>query len=183
MSGIKDLKSGTGNLMDIDIHKLLMKKAGTLLARRAYSRADLQKRLAAFGGGEQVEAVLRHLERLKLLNDADYAYTFAFRRIRRLGWSSAKVQNALLGHQVDPMIIDRALEQVRNECGGEDSVIREYLRKRYEKGGLPVDCKGIRKLILHLRQRGFEEETIFSALKGEIPDAALRRFRTGEYID
>jgi hypothetical protein len=52
--------------------------------------------------------------------------------------------------------------------------------KRYGKSGLPIDFKGVRKLIMHLRQRGFEEETIFSALRGEIPDAALRRFETGE---
>ena len=35
-----------------------MKKAGALLARRAYSRGDLQKKLAAFGDDAQVESVL-----------------------------------------------------------------------------------------------------------------------------
>jgi len=164
--------------MDSNIHRLLMKKAGTLLARRPYSRADLQGRLAPCGDDEQVESVLKHLERLNLLNDADYAYNFALRRIRRLGWSPAKVQNALLGHKVSLSIIERALEQVCRESGGEDSVIREYVLKRYGKSGLPVDFRSIRKLIMHLRQRGFEEENIFSALRAEIPD--FRRFETGE---
>ena len=169
--------------MDSDSRNLLMKKAGAFLARRPYSRADLRKRLASFGDEDQVESVLQHLERLNLLNDLDYAYNFALRRIRQQGWSHAKVQNALLGHQIRPEIIARALEQVRDEASGEDSVILEYVLKRYAKSGLPVDLKGIRKLIMHLRQRGFQEANIFSALRGKIPDAALRRFETGEYID
>lgn len=169
--------------MDRDIHKLLVKKAGNLLARRAYSRADLQKKLAAFGDSGQVETVLKQLERLSLLNDFEYAYNFALRSIRRQGWSPAKVQNALLGHQVCLTIIERALAQVRDESGGEEPVIRAYVLKRYGKSGLPSDFKSIRKLITHLRQRGFREENIFSALKGEIPDAALRRFEIGEQID
>jgi len=166
--------------MDSGIHKVLMKKAGAFLARWAHSRADLRRRLAPFGSDEQVDFALGHLERLNLLNDSDYAYNFALRRIRRLGWSSAKVRTALLGHQVASSIIDLALDRVRSESGGEDSVIREYLLKRYGKGGLPADVKGVRRLIMHLRRRGFEEENIVRALKGEIPDAALRRFETGE---
>jgi SOS response regulatory protein OraA/RecX len=167
-------------IMDGGIHKLLMKKAGALLARRAYSRMELQIKLSAFADNAQVESVLQQLERLKLLNDLDYAYNFALRRIRQLGWSPTKVQNTLLAHHVGTTVIERALEQVRNESGGEESVIREYVLKRYGKSGLPADSKGVRKLIVHLRQRGFEDENIFGALRGEIPDAALQRFETGE---
>jgi SOS response regulatory protein OraA/RecX len=169
--------------MDSGIHQLLMKKAGALLARRAYSRMELQMKLAAFADPSQVESVLQHLERLKLLNDLDYAYNFALRRIRRLGWSPARVQSALLAHHVSSGVIERALERVRDESGGEESVIREYLLKRYGKSGLPADYRGARKLIVHLRQRGFEAENIFAALRGKIPDATLQRFETGEYID
>jgi SOS response regulatory protein OraA/RecX len=169
--------------MDAGIHKLLLKKAGAFLARRAYSRMDLQKKLAVFADDRQVESALQHLERLNLLNDSDYAYNFALRRIRQQGWSPAKVQNALLGHHIGHATIERAVEQVCNESGGEESVILEYVQKRYGKRGLSADVKGVRKLIMHLRQRGFDEESIFGALRGKIPDAALQRFETGEYID
>ena len=69
------------------------------------------------------------------------------------------------------------------ESGGDESVIREYVQKRYGKRGLPADPKGVRKLILHLRQRGFDKETIFAALRGDIPDIVLKHFKTGESID
>jgi SOS response regulatory protein OraA/RecX len=166
--------------MDSGIHKLLMKKAGGILARRAYSCKELQKKLAQYGDDEHVESVVQQLGRLNLLNDLDYAYNFARRHIRQLGWSRNRARNALLGHLVEPAIIDRALEQVQAESGGEEPVIVEYVTKRYGKSGFPSDFKGIRKLIMHLRQRGFEEENILSALKGKIPDAALQRFQTGE---
>jgi SOS response regulatory protein OraA/RecX len=169
--------------MDIDLRKLLLKKAGALLARRDYSRVELQTKLAEFADEQQVESALQHLERLNLLNDSDYAYNFALRRIRQHGWGPARVQNALIAHHVGRAIIERALEQVRMESGGEESGIREYMHKRYGKSGLPADPKGVRKLILHLRQRGFDEETIFGALRGVIPDAVLKHFETGESID
>jgi SOS response regulatory protein OraA/RecX len=168
--------------MDID-HKLLLKKAGALLARRAYSRMDLQTKLAEFADEQRVESALQHLERLNLLNDADYAYNFALRHIRQLGWSSAKIQNALLAHHVGGGIIELALEKIRLEAGSEESGIREYVHKRYGKSGIPADPKGVRKLILHLQHRGFDEATIFGALRGVIPDAVLKHFETGESID
>ena len=169
--------------MDIDLRKLLLKKAGALLARRAYSRMDLQMKLATFADEPQVESALQHLERLNLLNDSDYAYNFALRRIRQHGWGSAKVRHALLAHHVERAIIELALERVRMASEGEESVIRDYVHKRYGKNGLPADPKGVQKLILHLRQRGFEEETIFRALRGYIPDTVLKHFETGESID
>ena len=169
--------------MDIDLHKLLLKKAGALLARRAYSRVDLQMKLAESAGEQQVESALQHLERLNLLNDPDYAYNFALRHIRQHGWSPARVQNALLAHHVTGAIIERALEKVRMESGGEESGIRQYVHKRYGKNGLPADPKGVRKLILYLQHRGFDEATIFGALRGVIPDEVLKHFETGESID
>jgi SOS response regulatory protein OraA/RecX len=164
--------------MDIDIHKLLLKKAGALLARRAYSRMDLQTKLAEFADEQQVESALQHLERQNLLNDPDYAYNFALRHIRQHGWSSARVQNALLAHHVGGEIIERALENVRMDLGSEESGIREYVHKRYGKSRLPADPKGVRKLILHLQHRGFDEATIFGALRGVIPDAVLKHLES-----
>ena len=169
--------------MDTDLHKLLLKKAGALLARRTYSRMDLGTKLAEFADEQHVEAALQHLERLNLLNDYNYAYNFALQRIRQYGWSPERVQSALLAHCVGQAIIDRALDLVRMESGGEESVIKDYVQRRYGKRGLPADLKGVRKLIQHLRQRGFDEETIFAALRGDIPDTVLKHFETGESID
>ena len=169
--------------MNTETHKILLKKAGALLARRAYSRIDLRSKLAGLAGDPEIESVLKHLEQLNLLNDADYAYNFALHRIRQQGWSPIRVQHALLRHHVEMPIVECALERVRNEVGDESIIILEYVLKHCGKKGLPTDRKGIRKLILHLHQRGFDEEHILGALRQIIPAAALQPFETGDRID
>jgi regulatory protein len=157
-----------------------MKNAAALLARRAYGRNELRKKLAGLAGDSEIDFALNRLEQLNLLNDADYAYNFALQRIRQLGWSPLKVQNALIRHEVGLPIIERALERVRHETGDPPALILEYVRRRYEKKGLPTDPKGIRKLVLHLRQRGFDDEHVLSALRKIIPAEALQPFETGD---
>jgi regulatory protein len=166
-------------IMNLEIHNMLLKKAAAFLARRAFSRFEMQQKLASIAEEHEVESVLNHLERLKLLNDADYAYNFAFRRIRQRGWSPAKVRSALLQKHVEQASIEFALEQVRNEID-DAAVIRAYVQKHCGKNGLPADMKGILKLLRHLRHRGFDEENIFRALKDKIPAEALQRIQTGE---
>lgn len=159
---------------------MLLKKAGAFLARRAYSRYDLREKLSGIAGDVEIESALERLEQLNLLNDADYAYNFALHRIRQQGWSPTKVQNALLRHRVGMPVIECALERVQNEVGDQTSIILEYVQTRSGKKGLPSDQKGIRRLILHLRQRGFDDENILGALRRIIPAAALQPFETGD---
>jgi regulatory protein len=165
--------------MDPELHKVLLKKAVALLARRAYSRGELRNKLAKMAGRLQVESTLDRLEQLNLLNDADYAYNFALRRMRQEGWSRAKVREALLHRQIAPATVELALEHVRNELGDE-SVLMQYVQKHCGKRGLPTRSQDIRRLVLHLRSRGFDEDQIFNALKQTIPAAVLQRFVTGE---
>jgi len=165
--------------MDADLHKMILQKAGSLLARRPYSRGELRNKLRILAVESQIESALDRLEQLNLLNDADYAYNFALCRTRQEGWGPAKIFETLLRRQVDPAIIESALERVRNELGDE-SIMVEYIRKRCAKRGMPADIRGVRNLVLHLRRRGFDEDRIFSALKQVIPSTLLERFDTGE---
>lgn len=157
-----------------------MRKAGALLARRSYSRAEMKRKLAPFAENAQVDSVLNRLEQLNLLNDADYAYNFALQRIRQQGWSPAKVQDALIRRQVCEAVIENALDRIRRETREQPDFILEYIRKRCSRSGLPLDPKGIRKLIRHLHQRGFDDEQIFGALRKLIPASALQPFETGD---
>lgn len=165
--------------MEAEAQKLLLKKAGALLARRSYSRAELGSRLAKFADKMQVETALDRLASLNLLNDEDYAYNFALRRIKEQGWSPARVIDSLLRCKVEQPAIDSAMARVRNEEGLEnllDSSMKQYCKKN----GLPSDPKDIRRLISHLRRRGFDEDDVYRALRQAMPDAALQSFETGE---
>jgi regulatory protein len=165
--------------MDDERNKTLVQKAGHLLAHRSYSRGELRIKLSQTADELQVEAALNRLEQLNLLNDADYAYNFALDRIRREGWSSAKARASLLRRYIDPTTIESALQRIREEFEQESSLL-EYIDAHCRKQGTPTEPLHLRKLIQHLRRRGFEENEIFRALKQKIPAEVLRHFETGE---
>jgi regulatory protein len=165
----------------VDAHKTLLKKAAALLARRAYTRGELRAKISRLSDASQTDCVLDRLEQLNLLNDADYAYNFALRRITQDGWGPAKVMQSLLRRHVGQAVVETALDRVRAESGsGCESPIPGQIHKYCEKMGVPADAKQLRKLIAHLRRHGFEDDNILSALRQTIPAALLQRFETGE---
>jgi SOS response regulatory protein OraA/RecX len=160
-------------------NRALMKRAAALLARRSYSRGELRGKLLPMADAGQVETTLDRLEQLNLLNDAEYAYNFALYRIGREIWGAAKVTAALRRRYVEPEIIEDALRRVQSELGSE-TVPVEYMQKFCGEHWPPTDPAHIRKLIMHLRRRGFGETTIERALKRILPPSAYRRFEFGE---
>lgn len=168
--------------MDAEFERVLMKKAGALLARRAHCRAELRKKLLAFAEELPTERALDRLEQLNLLNDGDYAYNFALRRMLQDGWGPEKVQLTLLRRGVDHDTIRQAIGRIQGEQTNA-SVLGGYLDRYLRSGkGVPRTPQEIRKLIMHLQRRGFDEESILPAVRRLIPDAIWRRFETGERI-
>jgi regulatory protein len=153
----------------------ILQKAASLLARRAYSRGELRKKLELAAAEPELEAALNRLEQLKLLNDDDYAYNFAFCRIRQEGWGPAKVRNALRQRQIDPATADSVLERIQIEIG-EESALETYICKYLGKRKTPCNPRETRRLISHLQQRGFSREPIMRAVRRLIPDIDLTRF-------
>ena len=165
--------------MDTDLYSVLMKKAGGLLARRAYSRGELRDKLAKIAGPAAVEPVLDRLQQLNLLNDAEYAYNFALCRIQQKGWGPAKVHGSLLRRQVAPEAIEGALARVQSELSDEpalEACVRNYCGSK----GMPVDLKDLRRLVSHLHRRGFGEDSIQSVLRRMVSARLWQRFETGE---
>jgi SOS response regulatory protein OraA/RecX len=159
--------------------KKLLQKAGRLLARRAYSRGELEAKLRSQAEEKEIQAVLGRLEELNLLNDEQYAYNFAHCRMRQEGWGPLKVLHALLRREVASHLAESAIERVRQETG-DGPLLQEYLEGYCTKHGLPQDRKAIQKLVSRLRRRGFQEEIIYGILRQKIPAAVWRRFDTGD---
>jgi regulatory protein len=157
-----------------------IKKGVALLAKRAYSRGELRKKVAPIGKQDPViEKTLDRLEQLNLLNDHEYAYNFALHHIRQGGWGPAKVKETLCRRDVATDVIRHAIERVLSEIDIEALLI-EYIGKHCRSHGSPTNPKDIKKLALHLMRRGFEENQIKSALKQTIPPDAFRCFETGD---
>jgi SOS response regulatory protein OraA/RecX len=139
----------------------------------------LRAKLTSLGEAQQIESVLDRLERLNLLNDADYAYNSASRWIKQDGWGPIKATHRLLRRQVPAEIAAAAINQVRQEISDTDA-LEAFLERQSRTRSLPCDRKGIHKLIMSLRRRGYPEEAIWSVLRLRIPAAARQNFDTGE---
>ena len=161
----------------------LMKRAAELIARRAHSRGELRRKLAAVQNNAEadIEAVLDRLELLNLLNDAEFAYNFAFYRIKDAGWGEEKTREALLEKDVAKTVADRTLERVREETAmnGAEDALMEYVNGYCRKHGTPSSLKDARKLARRLAGRGFDDDRIVDALQRVIPPEIFRRFEIG----
>jgi len=166
----------------------LMKRAAALIARRARSRGELRRKLAAAQNVEDagaIEAVLDRLDQLNLLNDAEYAYNFAFYRIKDLGWGEEKVREALFDRDVAKTVADEALDRVRKEIAPGDTdgigaALIEYIESYCRKHGTPSTLKDAQKLARRLTGRGFDEDRVIGALQHIIPPEIFRHFETGD---
>ena len=165
--------------MTADVEKKLQKKAASLIARKAYSRGEMRLKLMKIADRAMVDAVLDRLEQLKLLNDADYAYNFAFYRANREGWGPEKIKNALLCRHVQSSDIEKALDRIRILVGN-DYGLSDYLKRYSAKRGLPVDTEGVRNFIKHLLRRGFCRNSILDALHRVLPSEIMKYFGTGD---
>ncbi len=165
--------------MAAELPKSLLQRACSLLARRAYSRGEMRDKLSKLAPEGEVEPALDRLEELKLLNDEEYAYSLAFNRMKMEGWGPIKVRHSLLRRQVIPDLIERAINRVLADQD-ERLLLGDYLDKLSRRSSLPQDRRQIRRLILHLKRRGFHDETVYSALRQKIPATAWQRFDEGE---
>ena len=156
-----------------------MRRAGAILARRSHSRAELRRKLEKTAPQDLLDEVLQSLETLGLLNDAEYAYNLALRRLAHDGWGPFRVRGYLLRHGIALPVVLAALDRVQLEVDA-GQALENYIRSRARRVGLPSDRNGIRRLFNHLQRRGYRDEDIRAALGRIVPLGAWRAFDTGE---
>jgi SOS response regulatory protein OraA/RecX len=157
----------------------LMNKAGRLLARRLYSCGEMKLKLLPLANEQEVDATLKRLKELDLLNDSKYAYNLGLFQVAMQGWGPVKVLHYLLRHRVAPEVAHLAIERIQLDESYEVALTR-YLEKTFRKSPLPQNRKDLVKLINRLRRRGFEDDTIFSILRQKIHAGVWRKFDMGE---
>ena len=162
-----------------EAYKRLLSQAGVMLARRACSRGELREKLLRSADGAAVDRVLERLTSLNLLNDSEYAYNFASRRMKQDSWGPVRVRHALQRRRVVSEVADSAIERVRTEIS-DDLVLETFLERSCRTGGWPRNRREIHKLLLRLRRRGFSDETIFNTLRRRLPASAWKLFESGE---
>ncbi len=142
-----------------------------LLAVRSRSRRELETRLRGAGfESEEIDDVLVRLERVGLVDDADFARQVAEHRfgVRREG--ARAVTSALLSKGVAPGLV---AEIVAGRAESEEDRARELAAERVSRLRGVDPAKAFTRLSSFLMRRGYGPEVARSAARGalEVPEA------------
>jgi len=138
----------------------LRAQAIRLLARREYSRAELEERLRARGGAlQEVRALLEELEGHGYLSNERYARAVATRKSG--GHGRRRIAAELRAKGVSGENIAAALA----EASPDDAVTLEALWRR-KFGAAPIDEKEKARQVRFLQSRGFALPAILKLLRG-----------------
>jgi len=130
-----------------------------LLSTRWRSRAELARRLSAWGASEaEAEQLLARLESHGFLDDRRLAADVS-RHVRRRGQGSVRVAYDMARLAVAD---EAAAEAVGEHARGDPSVAAELVARRFGEG--PYDAATCRRAAALLVRSGFDEDTITRVL-------------------
>ncbi|MEP6943952.1 MAG: regulatory protein RecX [Betaproteobacteria bacterium] len=152
-------KSSAGQATGGQLLPALRAHAVRLLARREYSRAELESRLIAKGASrEQAGALLDELARVGYQSDARFALAFAAHNARRYSRRSITAELRMKGVSTDA--IDSALTETPLD---DAEALQALWQRRF--GRIPADERDKARQVRFLQSRGFAVSAILALLR------------------
>ena len=139
--------------------RTLKQRAVAYLARREHSRAELAKKLSAYGEQEEIDSVLNSLQDAKLLSDQRFAAAFVRSRAERFG--AGRLRQELRQRGVEDGLV--AQELAVDDLPSEIERARSVWKKKFD--AQPVDAKDWARQARFLQGRGFSGDIIRRVLK------------------
>jgi regulatory protein len=127
------------------------------LARRAFSRDELRRRLLERHDADEVEAALARMGELGLLDDLEYARTFVRDRFERRGYGRVRIASELGARGVAAAEAAAAIEEVvdaERERERAASTLERYLARRGDQ------ARAREGAYRHLTARGFPADLV-----------------------
>jgi regulatory protein len=155
----------TERVLDVRAARLV---AGDLLARHAWTRADLAARLRRRGAASDVAtAVIADLTRRGYLDDAAFAARWVETRAAR-GYGAARLRAELRARGVAPPLIDAALDGLLRDDTLEAA--RALARRRLPTLRRGAPARVGPRLYAYLRRRGYPSGLVARVVR-EVADA------------
>lgn len=144
-----------------------------LLAVRPRSRRELEQRLTAAGfAADEVEDVLGRLERVGLVDDADFARQLAEQQFVHKRAGRRAVTSALIAKGIAPELIDAVVAEAPDD---EESRAADLARAKALRMGSVDPVKAYNRLCSLLMRRGYAPEVA--------RQAARRALEVGDDVD
>jgi regulatory protein len=139
--------------------RTIKSQAIRLLARREYSRSELEEKLAAKGADkDELRSVLDELTSLGFISDERYARAVANQKAGR--YSRRSIAGGLKARGVGPDAIDLALSEAD---GSDESTLLALWERRF--GRVPADEREKARQVRFLQSRGFALSAILKLLR------------------
>ena len=146
----------------------LMNYAGRCLARRAQSLSELRLRLRQRAARqEDVDEAIARLKQSGLLNDRQFADSFAHWRRDNQGFGKARVLRDLMARRVAPAVAKRAADAAYAEVD-EQALVESFLERKYRGknlGEMLAEPKQLASIYRRLRGAGFSATASIRVLK------------------
>ena len=161
----------TQALQNNDIEKklvLLKKRALYYLAKREYSKKELQDKIRPFAESleisrQQIEQILTDLETKDWLSDRRFVDQFIFSKKRKYGLK--KIEYELKMRGVDKIIVHKALNEIKSE---EYNLAKNIWEKKFRD--LPQNHDEKLKQMRFLQSRGINAALIHQILSGKLSE-------------
>jgi regulatory protein len=151
----------------------VLDRALNLLAHRARSARELRRRLVQKGEPPAlIDAALERLERMGLIDDAEYARQVARSKVMAQGASKRRVRQELFKRGVSSDLADAAIDEVyEDEAVDPGEIVERAARKRLKAlAGLDPETRR-RRLYGFLARRGYESDEIRAAMATVLGEA------------
>ena len=146
----------------------LMSYAGQSLSRRAQSMSELRLRLKQRAARqEDVAEALARLKQSGLLNDRQFADSFAHWRRDNQGFGKVRVLRDLMARRVAPAVAKQAADAAYAEVD-DPALIESFLERKYRGknlGEMLAEPKQLASIYRRLRGAGFSTSASIRVLK------------------
>ena len=138
----------------------LRARALNYLARRDYTRSELQRKLAPYAEDQsELESLLEDLEKRGSLSEQRFVEQMVHARQGKYG--SLRIAQELRSKGIADELIRSTVAQIKS---GELASVRTVWTKKF--GSLPTDAKQRAKQMRFLQSRGFSMDVIRQVLQG-----------------
>ncbi|MDO9450715.1 MAG: regulatory protein RecX [Rugosibacter sp.] len=145
----------------------LRSRAIRLLARREHTRAELARKLAAYGTEEEINAVITDLQACHLQSDARFAESYVRAQAARLG--TLRLRHDMLTKGLDRELVESHLAIADMP----DDLARARSLWDRKFATVPADAKEWAHQARFLQARGFASDTIRRLLKNPLVKEGL----------
>lgn len=164
------LKSGYRSGKELDdeaLHALIQEsdsrrayeKALYLLEHRSHSQKELADKISRTAPREAAERAAAHMVQLGLVNDEEYARSFAAELFGRKGFSVSRVRQELLQKGIDAALVQQIADELAPDPAEK---IRQIIERKYIRA--LGDEKGRRRTVAALQRLGYRWDDIRPAL-------------------